>query len=155
VKAIMLVIVLTPSSHRADFLRRLCGSAGFKFKWVTSLRDVGECLSANGSHVVVCDHKAPGYSWLDALALTRKSPGVSPLLVILSRFDAAGWVEVLRRGATEVVAEPLRAQSVLEALQNAARLSRASNGGLSHSEEYGERRWPQRLWAFLSGAARR
>jgi DNA-binding NtrC family response regulator len=81
--------------------------------------------------VVICEDSLPDGSWLDVLRGVQELRR-SPALIVTSRLaDNRLWAEVLNLGGHDVLAQPLRAQEVVLAVQSAHRQWR--NGAQAHT----------------------
>jgi DNA-binding NtrC family response regulator len=110
------VVVLSGSQERLDLIQSACSRNGMRVRSAKSLSRARAVIDPEAGGVLVCDMGGRGYSWRDAVDVVRSASGSWAVLVVMSRFDANEWVEVLKGGASQVLAEPLTSERLLETI---------------------------------------
>jgi DNA-binding NtrC family response regulator len=110
------VVVLSDSQERLDLIQGVCSRNGLWVRSAKSLSRARAVIAPKDYGVLICDAGGRDYSWQDAVDMVRTAIGRWAVLVVMSRFDANEWVEVLKGGANQVLAEPLTSERLLETI---------------------------------------
>lgn len=121
---LVLELIKAPADRRA--LNEALDPAGWKLEARDSLAAAQPMLPS--ASVVLCDEELSDGNWRDVLTRIEGLP-VAPALVVASHLaDEHLWVEVLNRGAYDLLLEPFRAEEVVRTVEGACgSLSRAQN----------------------------
>jgi DNA-binding NtrC family response regulator len=112
--------VAIPGADRS-LLTHIGKEHGWGLCFCPTLEEALRVLPDGDFTVILFDRDQPGLPWREVLAhLVARSPGTSILLVSPVNDDFL-WREVVQRGGYDVLARPLRSDSVLHAIHAAAR----------------------------------
>jgi DNA-binding NtrC family response regulator len=113
----MRVVILLTGGASASLACKTCAAVGYDVTWVATLTELSSALVPYARQVVLCEERNADHDWHDVRDLIRSSRAIAPLVVILPRFLSAAWMDMLRHGASEVVAAPLNPERLIEVIQ--------------------------------------
>jgi DNA-binding NtrC family response regulator len=104
------IVVVSQSVHRANQIDRLLSDWRVETVWASSIEECRIRLAANGRRLLIFDQVNSGIARSDALEAANRA--AAPMITILERFDSKRWVEILKEGASDVLADPLSTEQL-------------------------------------------
>jgi DNA-binding NtrC family response regulator len=135
-------IYLTSSLALADATVRLLGRANIRTRPVASLDDARAMIGLGSNLALITESKFLDGNWWDALEMVKESAPRVPVIVLLREFDGALWVQALKSGAYDVLADPRDSERLSRTVIGA--LQRRAVPGLD-SQSIHARSWHRRL----------
>jgi len=99
------IVVVSQSVHRANQIDRLLSNWRVNTVWASNIEEIQTRLAANERRLLIFDQVNSGISRQEALDAANRA--ATPMITILERFDSKRWVEILKEGASDVLADPL------------------------------------------------
>lgn len=104
------IVVVSQSVHRANQIERLLSGWRVNTVWASNLEECRVRLSVDRKGLLIYDQvnsQIPRQEVLDAANRAE-----APMIAILEQFDSKRWVEILKEGASDVLADPLSAEQL-------------------------------------------
>jgi DNA-binding NtrC family response regulator len=112
-------VYLTSSTRSAEQASVLLEIARIRIYRAASLKAAEELLRLTRSRVLMADTTFEKGAWQDALYLTSYLRPLTVLVVAARSANERLWIEVLERGAYDLVARPFHADELRRVLENA------------------------------------
>ncbi len=112
-------VFLTPSAREADLVARLARPAHIRIYHATRLQEAEALLAGKHSRILLTNAAFPGGDWKDALSAAAHLSRPAALVVASAAADDRLWIEVLERGAYDLILKPFRASELCRILENA------------------------------------
>lgn len=109
-------------------LRRILSHSRWNLMEAATVEESRVILRSRSSVVVVCDAVLPDGGWRELLRQTRRYSIPPPLIVAADHADELLWMEVLNRGAYNLIAKPLQHREVFQVVGRAWLYLRQSTG---------------------------
>jgi DNA-binding NtrC family response regulator len=112
------IVVVSQSIHRVNQIERLLNGWRVKTVWASSIEECRSQLSANGGGLLIFDQVNSMIPRQDALEAANEA--AAPMITILEHFDSKRWVEILKEGASDVLADPLSTEQLQRSITTTA-----------------------------------
>jgi CheY-like chemotaxis protein len=119
------VFVVDDEPEIVEILTDLVGSLGFKVTGFTDPRAMLDAFRLATPDVVLTDHKMPGTTGLQLLALVRKINPDVPVVMISGYLDRKELIHAISAGVFAVIEKPFDSDRVLQVCKNAVDYSHA------------------------------
>lgn len=113
------LVVVGPRSLAG--LARRAVSSHFDVLEAANLGEARTLLAPASTRVLLMFHGWAGAHWNDDAATSGDIPGQTAVIVVIPEFDSRLWMHFLRRGAVDVLSEPLDHRQLHAALRSACR----------------------------------
>jgi len=123
-------VYLTRSVRQAELTSTLVESAQIRIYHAAGLADARERLTLTRSRVLLTDIAFERGDWKNALQMTVRLRPSTALVVAARLADERLWLDVLERGAYDLILKPFHKEDLCRVLENAH--SHALMGGLRH-----------------------
>ena len=123
-------VYLTCSVREAALASALAAPARICICHAAGLGEARRLLTLTWSRVLLTDAVFEGGDWKDALQMTVRMHPATALVVASPWADERFWLDVLERGAYDLILNPFRAEELRRVLENAHR--HATAGGLRY-----------------------
>jgi DNA-binding NtrC family response regulator len=130
-------VFLTGSDEESRIVSRLLKSAGIRILPAALLEQADLLLAATNSVVLLTDTNFLDGTWESALEMVAKSHPRAELVLAASQADERFWIDVLERGAFDLVLKPFEAVELQRVLENANAHAR-SNGFAGRTRAAGQ-----------------
>ena len=115
------ILAVSISLEDIFLLEYLADQQGWEVSFTSSPQEAFRLASYGGFDMILCDRKQPGYPWREVMTcLAEKSPH-SCIFLVSSTKDDYLWWEVLNHRGFDILIHPLRADTVLRAVDTAGR----------------------------------
>jgi DNA-binding NtrC family response regulator len=112
------IVVVSQTIHRANQIDRLLSGWRVQTVWASSIEECREHLSTNGRRLLIFDQVNSRISWRDALDTAHTAD--APMIAVLEQFDSKRWVDILKGGASDVLADPLSQEQLRRSIDTAS-----------------------------------
>jgi CheY-like chemotaxis protein len=120
-------VFLTRSEEESLTVSRLLRPAGIRVLPAALLEEADLLMAATNSAVLLTDTDFVGGTWESALEMVAKSHPRAALVLAASQADERFWIDVLERGAFDLVLKPFEAIELQRVLENANAHARSSS----------------------------
>jgi DNA-binding NtrC family response regulator len=112
-------VFLTPSEQEAETVSRLLAPWLIRVHQAVTLDEARAMLPATGAGVLLTEVVFPGGDWEDAYEMLARYYPRLTLVVAATQADEHFWIDVLERGAYDLVSRPFSAEELRRILTNA------------------------------------
>ena len=131
-------VFLTCSEVESRAVSRLLMPAGIRILPAAMLEQADLLLATTDSAVLLADSAFLDGTWEDALDMVAKSHPRVELVLAAGQADERFWIDVLERGAYDLVLKPFDAGELRRILENANAHARCCNGVAERSWTAGQ-----------------
>jgi DNA-binding NtrC family response regulator len=115
------VLAVSPVELDITRLRRLFSHTAWNLNSATNIKQAVEAIQKNRIPVVVTSERLPDGTWSDLLSRLARIPNPPEVILMTDDPDERLWMDVLNRGAYDVLAKPLASSEVFRIISLAWR----------------------------------
>jgi DNA-binding NtrC family response regulator len=122
------IVALLASVEDREVLARLSEPHNWTVLSASSCGEAWDLLNRYKAPIVICDREFPGAEWRDVIQMMSSATHLVYAILVSKVADDYLWSEVIRHGGYDLLAAPLREESLLRAVRLASSYWRSSMG---------------------------
>ncbi len=112
-------IFLAGSQGEWQFVAGLMKPAGIRVHYAASVEEADRLMTLRDAAVLLADVEAPGCGWEDAMNMLNREHPTAALVLASREADEGFWIDVLDKGAYDLIRKPFVASELRRILENA------------------------------------